>query len=503
MIFQCILGFKDKFYHLLFRRLYIYIIILFILFAPIPAYICQSSDYFTSMEQDGSDIQPFNLVLPISLNINFPPIFNQFNASVKYGPDFYNKNICIERSRIVNTNSQSRISVSFELNYDTSKFMTGDFHTWIINDSNNAVWNRAWYEVKIQPNIGGTSVFTENRVGSPILIKPKNYTSQINITETKSLDNISYIDVPPLTDLISPITKLGLSLVELESPRNGSEIYTFKSIKFNYIPKFADNIDRCMLNIKGIYNGINISIIDESPTNDTINSINHIFNQSDKYICSVSCQNETSQTVFSNDICLTVKSPEIAFVRNCVPPEVEYTSISDAIRSLSPGGKVYVDQGNFTEHIHIDKPLHLIGLNKPTITGVSEYDEVIRISSSDVVIEGFTISGHVNGIKSRTSGNDYSNISIKNNIINCTGMYGICLEAVGNSMIDNIIIDSNEIDNCAEVGVYLIKCRSGNVFNNLLGFHSINRLNWGIYRTNCNSVKLENNSCRRVVECWN
>jgi len=82
-------------------------------------------------------------------------------------------------------------------------------------------------------------------------------------------------------------------------------------------------------------------------------------------------------------------------------------------------------------------------------------------------------------------------------------MYGICLEAVGNSMIDNIIIDSNEIDNCAEVGVYLIKCRSGNVFNNLLGFHSINRLNWGIYRTNCNSVKLENNSCRRVVECWN
>ena len=31
MIFQCILGFKDKFYHLLFRRLYIYNYIIYII----------------------------------------------------------------------------------------------------------------------------------------------------------------------------------------------------------------------------------------------------------------------------------------------------------------------------------------------------------------------------------------------------------------------------------------------------------------------------------------
>jgi nitrous oxidase accessory protein len=65
-------------------------------------------------------------------------------------------------------------------------------------------------------------------------------------------------------------------------------------------------------------------------------------------------------------------------------------SISAAIAAANPGDTVRVDRGYYAEHLVIDRPLSLIGVNRPTVSGGFKGD-VIRVKAPDTVIEGFII----------------------------------------------------------------------------------------------------------------
>ena len=65
-------------------------------------------------------------------------------------------------------------------------------------------------------------------------------------------------------------------------------------------------------------------------------------------------------------------------------------SIAAAIRAAAPGDSVLVERGFYKEHLLIDKPLTLRGIDRPTISG-GNLDDVIRVSASDVTIEGLVI----------------------------------------------------------------------------------------------------------------
>lgn len=65
-------------------------------------------------------------------------------------------------------------------------------------------------------------------------------------------------------------------------------------------------------------------------------------------------------------------------------------SIAMAIQAAQPGDTVRVERGHYEEHLVIDKPLSLIGVNRPTLSGGSTGD-VIRVKAADAVIEGLII----------------------------------------------------------------------------------------------------------------
>ena len=65
-------------------------------------------------------------------------------------------------------------------------------------------------------------------------------------------------------------------------------------------------------------------------------------------------------------------------------------SIASAIQSAASGDTVLVERGYYMEHLVIDKPLLLKGLDRPTLSG-NQQGDVIRIKTPDVTIEGFII----------------------------------------------------------------------------------------------------------------
>lgn len=73
-------------------------------------------------------------------------------------------------------------------------------------------------------------------------------------------------------------------------------------------------------------------------------------------------------------------------------------SIGEAIRSAHSGDVIRIEAGKYNEHLVIDKPIALEGINHPVISGQFEGD-VIRVRSADVRLEGLIV---------RDSGTDLS-----------------------------------------------------------------------------------------------
>lgn len=65
-------------------------------------------------------------------------------------------------------------------------------------------------------------------------------------------------------------------------------------------------------------------------------------------------------------------------------------SIKAAIALAAPGDTILIARGLYNEHVLVDKPLTLRGVGRPTISGQNTGD-VIRVTASDVVIEGLII----------------------------------------------------------------------------------------------------------------
>jgi nitrous oxidase accessory protein len=114
--------------------------------------------------------------------------------------------------------------------------------------------------------------------------------------------------------------------------------------------------------------------------------------------------------------------------------------LAAAVAAAAAGDTISVQRGHYPSQLVIDKPLHLKGINRPTLDG-EFISDVIRIRSSDVVIEGFII---------RNSG---SNLTRQN--------AGIYLQPGS----DRAIIRDNTV-NYTLFGLWIEKCASVQVINN-------------------------------------
>jgi parallel beta-helix repeat protein len=140
-------------------------------------------------------------------------------------------------------------------------------------------------------------------------------------------------------------------------------------------------------------------------------------------------------------------------------PAADFSSIQDAIDSSDPGDIVYVYKGTYYENVIIDKPLELTGEGKKTIIHGGWYGNCVKIMSSNVSIDGFTI---------KYSGSDDAGIYVSSNnntIANNTLIengYGIKLIEDNNTIMNNVITNNSDSDG---TGIY-VSSNSNTIANN-------------------------------------
>ncbi|MCO5249429.1 MAG: nitrous oxide reductase family maturation protein NosD [Chitinophagales bacterium] len=75
-----------------------------------------------------------------------------------------------------------------------------------------------------------------------------------------------------------------------------------------------------------------------------------------------------------------------------VKPDKDNLSIAQAVQKANEGDTILINQGIYLEHeITIDKPLTMIGVNRPVIDGQDKY-EILFVKGSQVTIKGITFS---------------------------------------------------------------------------------------------------------------
>ena len=104
--------------------------------------------------------------------------------------------------------------------------------------------------------------------------------------------------------------------------------------------------------------------------------------------------------------------------------------LAAVIAQARSGDTVTVERGHYPSQLIIDKPLHLKGINRPTLDGKLVSD-VIRIRSPDVIIEGFIIRNSGNNLTAQHAGiylqPGSDRVIIRDNTINYT-LFGLWIE---------------------------------------------------------------------------
>ena len=149
-------------------------------------------------------------------------------------------------------------------------------------------------------------------------------------------------------------------------------------------------------------------------------------------------------------------------------------SISEAIDRAKAGDTVVVARGVYPVHLVITKPLHLKGLNRPTLDGKNTGD-VIRIKSPDVTIEGFIISNSGADLTAQNAGiylePGSDRAIVHNNTINYT-LFGLWIEKVKDiQVIANNITGKRDLASAQRGnGIQLYNSRGAKIINNHVSF---------------------------------
>lgn len=149
-------------------------------------------------------------------------------------------------------------------------------------------------------------------------------------------------------------------------------------------------------------------------------------------------------------------------------------SVSAAVQSAAAGDTVTVERGYYIDHVVIDKPLRLQGVQRPTISGDNKGD-VIRIKSPDVTVDGFIIRDSGGDLTEQNAGiyvePKSHNVTISNNDFAYT-LFGIWLEKANNAQVlHNLITGKRDFDSAQRGnGIQLYHCYDAKIIGNNVSF---------------------------------
>lgn len=207
---------------------------------------------------------------------------------------------------------------------------------------------------------------------------------------------------------------------------------------------------------------------------------------------------------------LALAGPACAAVLEVGPGQ----SIAAAVRAARAGDTVRVARGVYTEHLLIDKPLTLEGVDRPVISGANSGD-VIRVRAPDVRILGLQIRDSGDDLTAQNAGVYIEPGSDRALVRDCTlsyNLFGIWLEKVADGrIIHNNITGKRDLMSAARGnGVQVYNTTGAQILDNDISFtrdglyvdistnavfrgNKLHHLRYGTHYMNTNYSLWENN----------
>lgn len=152
----------------------------------------------------------------------------------------------------------------------------------------------------------------------------------------------------------------------------------------------------------------------------------------------------------------------------------DFPSIQAAIDAAGAGDTIYVSRGTYYENVNVNKQLNIYSTDGPSVTTVvasDPKDDVFEVTSNNVAIDGFTVTGAERGFHIGYPDIGYAGIFL-NNVRNCnvsnntttSNGAGIFLYRSLYNTVGNNNANSNHDDG---VNLYLSSCNrvDGNISN--------------------------------------
>jgi nitrous oxidase accessory protein len=189
-------------------------------------------------------------------------------------------------------------------------------------------------------------------------------------------------------------------------------------------------------------------------------------------------------------------------------------SIAAMILAAQPGDTVQVARGVYAEHLLIDKPLTLQGIDRPTISG-QENGDVIRVRAVDVRIQGFIIRDSGVDLTAQNAGVYVEPGSDRIIVRDCAlvyNLFGVWLERSKDArVLHNIITGKRDLLSAARGnGIQVFASNGVQVIDNNISYtrdgiyvdvssnalfrgNKIHHLRYGTHYMNTNNSVWENN----------
>ena len=129
-----------------------------------------------------------------------------------------------------------------------------------------------------------------------------------------------------------------------------------------------------------------------------------------------------------------------------VTPQGTYSSLSEALALAEDGDTIEVYGGVYDGPVLIDRPVTLIGYDRPVIDG-NDQGTVVKVTAPDVTLRGFVIKNSGDSLSEENSGIavEAANTIVENNHLEDT-LFGIYLREASDSTIRNNVISSKDLD---------------------------------------------------------
>jgi nitrous oxidase accessory protein len=149
-------------------------------------------------------------------------------------------------------------------------------------------------------------------------------------------------------------------------------------------------------------------------------------------------------------------------------------SIAAAVQAARAGDTVRVARDTYNEHVTIDKPLVLQGIDRPTLSGANRGD-VIRVRAADVTIEGFIVRDSGIDLGAQNAGIYIEPGADRALVQDCelvANLFGIWLEQSADSTLrHNVITGRRDLQSAARGnGIQVYNTTNSRVIDNQVSF---------------------------------